>query len=168
MRDYIPVISAVVAGVFAMMAAVIAWRLKTWSEAREGFLARAKERHDELKLLYTDVFVLLEQAIRQILQDEEFTLDRELSAVNARVNLLASPGVIDQYHAVSQLLTKWTQLHYKSRPRKIKIGEHTATILQAPDPTAQYKKPASEAYEELQTVVEQLVKLMRAELNGDA
>jgi len=164
MKDYVAVIAAVIAGVCAIVAGVISWQLKRATDERERAIAQSKERRDELKQLYTQVFAAYEQAIRHVLELDEFTLDKERSEINARVNLLASEAVIGQYHEVASLLTKWSALHFQASPKRVRVGEHTATILQSPDPTAQFKEPERAAHEKLQDALELLVKTMRSEL----
>jgi hypothetical protein len=135
LKEHISIIAAVVAGVFAIIAAFISWKLKSSTEERERSIARAKEKHDELKHLYAEVFVLFEQAIKKVKHREDFTLDAELSHVNAKLQLLASEPVINAYHQAGELLQEWSRLHYKTFPPTMKFGEQTLTLIQAPDPT---------------------------------
>jgi hypothetical protein len=50
----------------------------------------------------------------------------------------------------------------------MQVGDKTVTILQSPDPTAQYKEPANAEYQKLQDELHRLVELMRVELKGNA
>ena len=84
-----PAIVAVIAGVFAVVSAVIAWRLKNSSDEKAREVSFEKERRDEIKQLYTNVFVLFEQAMRQVSNREAFSLSREFSEATARIHLLA-------------------------------------------------------------------------------
>ena len=166
MSEYVNAIAAVVSGIFLVIAATITWKLKTSTDEKERAIAKAKEHRDELKALYTAVFVAMEQTIKRVLSGEDFPLDKELSEINAKVRLLALPAIAEQYCEAAALIGEWSSLHVKASPRKMKMGEQTITILQAPDPTAQFKQPAADAYEKLQSSLERLVDLMRAELHG--
>lgn len=168
MNEYVTAIAAVVSGIFAVAAAVISWKLKVRSEKMERVLSKERELQDELKSLYTSIFVGMEQTIKKVLAEEAFALDKDLSEINAKVRLLASPEVADLYCEAADLLGKWSSLHARATPRKMTMGDRTVTILQAPDPTQQYKKPAENAHEKLQGVLEQLVARMRAELREGA
>ena len=164
MTEYVAALAAVVSGLFAVVAGAVTWRLKTSTDEKDRSLAKAKAHRDELKDLYTSAFVAMEQTIKQVLNGEDFSIDKELSLTNAKVRLLASTGVEKQYCEVAALIDEWSALYVKASPRKMTIGDQTVTIIQAPDPTAKFKQPASDAYEELQSALERLVGLMRAEL----
>lgn len=166
MKEMIPVIAAFVAGIFAVVSAVIAWRLKNTSDERTRLAALDKEKREEIKRLYTDIFVLFEQALKQIWTKEAFTLGREFSETNARVRLLAPQKIADQYEIVGSLLREWSRLHYKATPQQWREGEKIVTIIQSPDPTEEYREPARIAHEKLQEELRKLIELMRVALDG--
>lgn len=166
MKEFIPALAATIAGIFAIVSPFITWKLKNASDERARLSAVDKQRGDEIKRLYTDIFALFEQAIRQVLQGESFSLVREVSEANAKIHLLAPAKIAAQYSDVCSLLEEWSQLHYKASPRQMKVGEKTVTILQSPDPAAKYKQPADAAYEKLQEELRQLIGLMRGELES--
>jgi len=167
-KQYIPAIAAVIAGIFAIVSAYIAWKLKTSSDNERDQVTRAKEKYEEEKSLYTNTFQLFGKAIRQVIEREQFTLAQEFSENNAKIHLLAPQAVIDQYSETASLLESWSVLYAKASPRKMKMGDQTITVLQAPDPTAQYKKPEKNEYEKLQSSLRQLVELMRSEIENNA
>ena len=111
---------------------------------------------------------MFEDAIRQVLNKEEFTLAQAFSENNAKIHLLAFEHIAAQYSEVASLLESWSRLHFKATPRQMQIGDTTLITIQAPDPTAQYKKPANAEYQKLQEELHKLVELMRIELNGNA
>lgn len=164
MTQYVPAIAAVIAGIFAVVSAFMAWRLKNSSDDRRDQVSHAKEKHDEEKSLYTTTFQLFEGAIRQVLDGSDFSLAQAFSENNARIHLLAPQHIVDQYSESASLLGSWSGLHAKASPRQIKRGDETITIFQAPDPTAKYKEPAKAEYEKLQVSLQKLVELMRSQL----
>lgn len=168
MKEYIPAIAAIIAGIFAIVSAFIAWRLKNSSDERARQLALDNQRRDEIKQLYTGTFTLFENAIRQVLNKEEPTLAQAFSENNAKIHLLAPEHITAQYSEVASLLESWSKLHFKASPRQMRVGEHTVTILQAPDPTAEYKEPANAEYQKLHEEMNKLIDLMRTELNSNA
>jgi len=160
----IPLVSAAIAGFFAVVCAVLAWKLKNATDQKARLEALRKERRDELKNLFSAIYTFFEQAIGVALRNEQFVLSPEQSQINARVRLLAPEPIIAQYFKVAGLLERWSQLHYRAMPRQMQIGEHTVTMVEAPDPTAKYKEPAKEAHEQLQAELDALIELMRLEL----
>ena len=83
-------IAATVAGIFAIVSPFVTWKLKDASDERARLIAMDKERRDEIKRLYTDVFVQFEQAIRQVMQGEMFSLGQDVSESTAKIRLLAT------------------------------------------------------------------------------
>lgn len=166
MKALVPAVAAIIAGIFALVSPFITWKLKSAADERARLAMVAKERRDDLKQLFTDIYVLFEQAINQVLHKQEFALAREFSEANAKIQLLASGAIAAQYSKVADLLEEWSRLHYKATPRQYTVGEHTIGVVQAPDPTKQYKEPAKEAYQKLQAELARLVELMRIELEG--
>lgn len=160
MNEYV----AVITGSFTLLAAFLGWKLKTASDEAARKIAIEKERRDEIKLLYENTFVLFEQAIRQVQQKEQFTLGREFSQTNAKMHLVAPTPIADQYLVAATLLEDWSQLHAKASPRQIEIGDQTAILIQAPDPTAPFKEPAKKAHESLLVELQKLTQLMRKNL----
>ncbi len=168
MKDYVAAVAAVIAGIFAIASALIAWRLKNSSDDRTRKSSLEKERRDEIKGLYENTFSIFEQAILQVQRREQFSLAREFSQINAKMHLLAPQEIADQYLKVSCLLEDWARLHAKGSPRQLDLNGQMATLIQSPDPTAEFKEPAKAAYESLIAELQNLTKAMRKELAADA
>jgi hypothetical protein len=168
MKEYITAIAAVIAGIFAVVAAFITWKLKNSSENRRDQIVQLKEKFEEEKSLYTTTYQLFEEAINQVLGRGEFNLTQAFSENNAKIHLLASRQVIDQYSEAAALLESWSELHAKASPRQTKFRDETVTIIQSPDPTAKYKEPAKAEYKKLQASLRELVALMRNQLANNA
>ena len=168
MSEVVPIVSAALAGIFALAAGYLAWRQKRHSDDRERELSMAKERREELKRLYSDVYVLVEQRIKCIRAFEPAESGKGLSEVNSRVRLLAPEVVVERYMTVVHQLDEWAVLFFNASPRRMKVGEETMIVLQAPDPTEKYKQPEREAHEKLQDSVQSLIDAMRDDLKKDA
>lgn len=168
MKDYVAIIAALIAGLFAVVSALIAWRLKNSSDDQARKVSLEKERRDEIKGLYQDTFALFEQAIRQVQHREHFSLATEFSQTTAKMHLLAPQEIADQYLKVSCLFENWSHLQAKASPRQLDLNGQTVTLIQSPDPTAEFKEPAKTAYESLITELQNLTKAMRKELADDA
>jgi hypothetical protein len=165
MPEFATVLSNAVTGLFALLAAYYAWRLKRASDDRERKTALAVERHKELSDLYAQVFTMLEQAMKHTFALEPFDLTSERSRVNARVRLLCSDAVNEAYDDVADKLQSWSALHIAASPRQMRVGEQTLTIVQAPDPTREYKAPAEAAHKALHEALHVLRSRMRADLS---
>ena len=164
MQELATVLGQVVTGLFALLAAFFAWRLKGHGDERAREAAIAVERHRELTTLYSEVFSTLEQAMKCALHQEPFELTEEHSRANAKVRLLGSEEVNLAYDEVSERLQKWSELHYAASPRRTRIGDREYMTFQAPDPTAKFKVPAQEAHQALHESLTALREHMRADL----
>jgi hypothetical protein len=165
MRDYVVVIAAIIAGVSAIISAIIAWRLNSYTTEKLRGLSLKKEKYDEFKDLYTSTFSLFENTIRQILDFDEYTFAQDFSKMNANIHLLASENITKQYNLTILALESWSSLYVKASPKRMKIGDTKCIILQAPDPTQKFIEPAKKEYEHLQEEMEKLFDLMRADLH---
>ena len=131
-------------------------------------LLSIEQRHcEELKCLYTGIFSLLEQTIRQVFASQEFNLAKEWADATAKIQLLAPNRIRDQYEEVSIRLSEWSRLYAQSTPRQIRVRDldMTVTMIGSPDPTEKYREPAKAAYDSLQSELRTLMAYMRAELN---
>lgn len=166
MKEFVPAIAAIIAGVFAIVSPFITWKLKNASDERALQKSLGKERRDEIKRLYSDIYVSFEQAIRRVLNREKFTLAQETSEINAKVRLLAPEKIVRQYFVVASLLENWSKLQARAMPQQYRVGDVTVETIQAPDPTRKYKEPAKVAYDELQEALNNLIDFMRVELEA--
>lgn len=164
MADVAPFIGPAITGFFALLAAYLAWRLKRSGDDRERRVAIALERRRELRELYAEIFVHLEQAMKHGSELKPFELTPEMSRANAKLRLLAPEEINLAYDDVSDKLHEWSVLYAKASPRQMQLGDRSYTIIQAPDPTAEFKAPALAAHQALHESVSKLRCLMRDEL----
>ena len=162
--ELVPFVGTAIAGIFALLVAYLGWLLKSSGDNRERRAAIALERSKEVRELYAEIFVLLEQAIKHGVECKPFELTSELSRANAKLRLLAPEEINRAYDDVSDKLYSWSALHAKALPRQMQIGEQLITILQAPDPTEAFKAPAAAAHHALHDSLSKLRDLMRHEL----
>lgn len=158
------VAASVVAAVALLISGALAWKLKTLTEQRAERIAVKKQRHAELRQLYEGIFALFEKAIRHCLEGTDFTLADDFARTNAAIHLAGSDEIITRYGEACALLEQWSELHAKASPKKMQFGDETVTLVQAPNPAEKFQEPAREAYDKLQTKLQNLVALMRWEL----
>lgn len=164
MKEYITIIAAVVAGLFTIVSAVIMWKLsyKTSEKGREQ--ASVEIKFNEKKTLYVRTHELYESAIKCTRNYENQHLSELFSKLTAEINLIASDDVVKQYFYVADLFQDWIPLYLKAFPAPTKMGDHSYTIIQAPDPTLKYKQSEKQAYDKFYSGYQELIKLMRVEL----
>jgi hypothetical protein len=166
MKEYVAIVAAAMSGAFAVVSACIAWWLKSHSDRAQVERTEAKEKHAEIRELYTRAFRLFEDAARLIHRDEGASIEEDFARLNADMHLLGSDAVAGLYEKAAISLSEWSRLYAKATPRQQKIGDQTLTILQAPDPTAKYKEPERQAFEDLQEKLRALHAQMKAELRS--
>ena len=164
MDDYLPILGAVLSGLFALVSAIIAWKLKIWTADRERAWSTKKEHRDALENLYVDAYTAIEEAMRAVHLGEKFDPTERGSAVNGRIHLLASEEVREKYFEVMGLLQKWSKLHFLAKPRQIQMENATVTVVQAPDPATKHQGPEREARQALQSALDAMMKEMHEEL----
>lgn len=161
--NYVPVIAAVLSGLFALLAAYYAWLLKQRSEEEDK-----KERARAEKIeVYSDVYVLFESAMHEVLSYKDYTLQERFSKMNAKMEILAEDQVKVCYFECCGMLEAWSKLHYKARRPTQKVGDRTITIYERPDPAEKYRKLAESTYFELQDKLADLTTLLRRSLQNE-
>ena len=160
-----PYLIPALTGIFALLAAYLAWRLKQAGDDRAHRLAIELDRKKVLRDLYAEIFQHLEQAMKHGQELKPFELTAELSRANANLRLLASDDINLAYDDVSDKLRVWSALYARASPRQMQMGDQTITIFQSPDPTAEFKAPAETAQQSLHDSVASLRTLMRKQLS---
>ena len=166
MKDYISIVTAVIAGIFAIISAFLAWRLKQKTDENTQKAITEKEKREEIKSLYIDILTVFENTVGEIGNNKEYTQAYVISEIGAKARLLAPEKVYELFAEAAFLVESWAQLHYRATPKQMKNGNQTITILQSPDPTEKYKLPASEEYEKLQSKLHEIEEVMRKDLKG--
>ncbi|MBQ4840050.1 hypothetical protein [Pseudoalteromonas luteoviolacea] len=161
--EYLPVITAVLSGLFAMLTAYYAWTLKKRDESRTEKAIRRAEKIEH----FTNVYALLETAMHQVMSEEKFSLQHEFSRMNAKMELISEPQLKSQYFECCSLLEQWSKFHVSSLPPKRQFGDAVITTYQRPDPRAKYKKLADEYKEKLLSEVEVLKDILKQSLAND-
>tara|TARA_R100000687_G_C6449567_1_gene164519 strand:- start:1942 stop:2436 length:495 start_codon:yes stop_codon:yes gene_type:complete len=160
MKDYVPIIVSVIAGLFALWSAVFTWRLKQASEKKIRELSREESIYAELKSLYIKIHETYEDLIKETRGYGKSSLNSRFSKLTAEVQMLASPEVIERYKRVSELYQEWAPLYLKAYPPP----KNGVLLIQSPDPTLKYKEPEKEAYDSFYDEYNNLVKSLRSEI----
>ena len=160
MKEYVPILVSVIAGLFALWSAVFTWRLKQSSEKKMHELSKEEATYNELKSLYVKIHETFEDLIKGTRNYEKSDLNSRFSTLTAEVGILASAEVIDKYHQVADLYQEWAPLYLKAYP----APKNGVLLIQSPDPTLKYKEPEKEACDRFYEEYKNLVKCLRSEV----
>jgi hypothetical protein len=164
LKDFSTVLAATMAGLFALLSAFLAWRLRNTTDSDASRASVAKEQRDEVKALYTGTYSLFERAIAEVRAGGPFTLSNDFSKLNAQFHLLAPEALSKQYGECCLQLESWSQLHVQASPKRMNVSGVPIVFVQSPDPAAKFREPAAAAYEKLQSQLQDFVAAMRIEL----
>jgi hypothetical protein len=165
MQEFSAILGNVVTGLFTLLGGFVAWRLKRKDESTDRKTKQAIESRKELIEIYAQTFSSLEQAMKCVKEQESYELTPEKTLLNAKIRLLGSEETNLAYDEVAEKLQTWSVLYVAASPKRMKVGEQTVVILQAPDPTEKYKVPAQEAQKVLHEAFKVLRKRMQTDLN---
>ncbi len=158
MKEYLPIIAPIIAGLFSLGAIIFTWIFKKSFEKQ----LRKISEHDELKNLYIKTYEMIEELIKGTINNKENNLNSQFSKLTAEINMLASTEIIEKYKLVIDLYEKWTDLFIKAYPPS--RNGYKIVYSKLIDPTLKYKEPAKNAYEILYKEYECLHELMRLEI----
>lgn len=164
MQEFAAVLGNAITGLFTLLGGLVVWRLKRKDEDKDRKATQVFEKRKELVELYAQTFSSLEQAMKCAMKQEPYDLTPERTLLNAKIRLLGSEETNLAYDDVAEKLQTWSALQVAASPRKMKVGEQTIEILQAPDPTEKYKVPAQEARKALHEALQVLRQRMQADL----
>ncbi|EBI9729788.1 hypothetical protein KNA66_001102 [Salmonella enterica] len=164
-KDIISLISPVVAGLFTIATAFLAWKLNSKLNKSNIEKEQKNIRREETIQLYTDIYIIFEKSINQVRNHEEFSLYESFIKLNARIHLLAPDELCRLYFDACEAFTEWSELFKKSSPPRTKIGDKVIMTFQSPDPTKKYKEHEKEAYEMLMDKIQNLTKNMKIDLS---
>lgn len=168
MKEYLPVIVSVLAGLFALFSAITTWRLKHSSDEKVRNALAKDSAYKELKNLYVTVHEMFEELIKETKSYESSDLSSRFSKLTAELHMIASDKVIESYLEIADNYTEWVDLFHKAYPAPKKIGDSSYIMLQSPDPTLKYKEPEKVAYDKFNDGYQELIKTMRAEVAVNA
>ncbi|WP_281783926.1 hypothetical protein [Sinimarinibacterium flocculans] len=166
LKDFSTVLAAAIAGLFALLSAFLAWRLRNAADSSIAEAAVAKERRNEVKALYTEAYSLFERAIAEVRNGQPFTLAHDFAKLNAQFHLLAPATLSEQYGECCMQLEFWSRLQGQASPKRMDVAGVPLIIVQSPDPTEKYREPAAAAYRKLQSQLQALASAMRRELSN--
>lgn len=165
MQELAMILGNAVTGLFTLLGGLLVWRLKRQDEDKDRKATQTFERRKELIELYVQTFSSLEQAMKCVTEREPYELTPERTLLNAKMLLLGSEDTNRAYDEVVEKFRTWSALHAAASPRRMKVGEQTMEIMQAPDPTEKYKVPAQDAHKALHEALQLLRQRMQFDIS---
>lgn len=168
-KENIAILIAVISGTFAIIVAGLNWYLTRRATRLQTVFQFQEKRYSDVLNLYVRTYELLEIAIASMVKGHKAPEQAEFSQNSAKMRLLAPEPVYLMYYETTRLLEEWSRLHALASPKTITTEDGRKLVIsQAPDPTEKYKKPAEEAHEKLHSKIEELVELMRKNIDSGA
>ncbi|MGS0725122.1 hypothetical protein ACVBKF_02960 [Shewanella sp. 0m-11] len=164
MKEYLPVIVSVLAGLFALFSAITTWRLKHNSDENVRTALAKDSAYKELKDLYVKVHEMFEELIKETKTYKSSDLSSRFSKLTAELHMLASSEVVEVYLEIADDYSDWAYLYNKAYPAPEKIGDSSYIKVQYPDPTLKYQEPEKLAYDKFYKGYQGLIKTMRSEV----
>jgi hypothetical protein len=158
MKEYLPIIVSVIAGLFSIGAIIFTWIFKQSSEKQ----LRKISQFDELKDLYIRTYEIFEEPIKVTNNHKENDLNSRFSKLTAEINMLAPIEIIEKYKLVLDLYEEWANLYIKAYPPS-KNG-YKIIYSKSIDPTLKYKESEKNTYEIFYKEYNNLCELMRSEI----
>lgn len=146
------IVSSVVAGIFVLLSAYLAWRLRM-SEKQALFLSEKRNKKEEL---YKKILRTFDSGIQAIKRYEPMATQKEFIELNAEVALFATDDLETHYEKTAQEFELWANVFPKAWPN--------TNIIQSPDPAAKHKGPEKDAYHQLLKSLDQLKEFMKTDL----
>jgi hypothetical protein len=163
MKDYLPLVTVFLSGVFGLAVAIVTSILANRKDVRARQRQAAQETYEEFKAVYSGSLVCLEKCLRSVKDRADFpALQEELAAANARLQLIASDEVIEQNHKVGDLIFAWSTEFRQGEPKRSSGAGYS--IISSQDTPHQEK--AKELYPQLMKACNELAKLMREHLTS--
>jgi hypothetical protein len=147
------VIVVIIAGLFALLSAFLAWRLGEASSKS----TLAKEVRREREELYANVYTAFERAISEIRNHKERTSVDDFFRLTPRISLLAPKEISERYFECCHRLKEWSEIYVRAYPND--------GFVRVPDPAATFKEPEKELSMGLIQDLGLLVDAMRLDLD---
>ena len=162
-KTAVPLAVPVVAGLFAIVVAVLTWKL---TGRREG-LKQQQEQHMQhyksMEDLYASLLEMMQEGIRYteagLNYDEHY---RNTSPLLARAMLKAPDEVLEQLQIASDALSDWSSAHRKGMPTK--VGNSGMAVVSTQD--FPHRKRALELYPLLTEEILKLNAVMKQDLTS--
>ena len=155
--------SSIITAVSTLFAVGITLFFTNRRERSKFILDLNLKEYIDLETFYINLLSSIEKAKSYTTQGEDYKeLFNEISILSAKANLISTDLINRQLNAVSDVLYEWSSLYRKSLPTK--VGNTGLGIVSNID--LEFRDRANELYPKLFDEIQELVKLIKQELNN--
>lgn len=159
---FIPILTVFLSGLFGLLVAVVTWNLASKRE-KEKFKQDLKLREfKEKEELYVSILSSLDKTVRFTKIGKDYVeLYNDFTFITAKSQLLATESINKKFSEISDILYVWSSKYKQSLPKK--VGGTDFGIVTNLD--NEHREKADEIYPELIKSINELVTLIKKELN---
>lgn len=150
---------------FAVSAAVMAWRLKQRLDQATVEVQMAKFRWEERRKAYQEVITLLEDAITATSKNRDYQFDELFNQLSPKLHLQASEKVNSNFVEVCLLLENWAALKHDVERKQHELAQNPDRHTELNIILTRERRELSDAYQNFQQKFHELGALMRKELS---
>ncbi len=164
MKEYIGLGIVVFSLIFAVSAAIMAWRLKQRLDSANSKVALEKTRREERRKTYQEVISQLEHAIASVTKGDP-ELNNLFEDLSPKLHLHASEEVNSNFIEVCLLLENWTAMKQDSEKTTQELQRHPDQEIVLEQRLSEQKKQSQDAYQLFKHKFNKLTAMMRKEMS---
>lgn len=165
MKEYIGLGIVVFSLIFAVSAAIMAWRLKRRLDAANSQVALEKTRREERKRTYQEVLAYFDRAISSVSKGDYQTFSNLFDELSPKLHLHASEEVNSGFVEVCLLLENWTAMRDDVAKLEKQLQQHPEKDAVLEPELEEHKKQSTDAYLLFKHKFNKLGVLMRKEIS---
>lgn len=159
---FIPILTVFLSGLFGLLVAYITWNLASKREKEKFKQDLALREFKEKEELYISILSSIDKTVKFTKTGKDYSeLFNDLTFISAKSKLLATKSINSKFSEVSDILYVWSSRYRQSLPKK--VGGTDFGILTNLD--NEHREKADEIYPELSKSINDLVSLIKTELN---
>jgi hypothetical protein len=159
---FIRILTAFLSGLFGLLVAVVTWNLASKREKEKFKQDLSLREFKEKEELYISILSSFDKTVRYTKSGKDYSdLFNDLTLITAKSQLLATKKINKKVSEISNVLYVWSSNYRQSLPEKIE-GTNFGMVSNF---DSEYKEKADEVYPELLKLINELVDVIKKELN---
>ncbi|APQ18802.1 hypothetical protein [Maribacter hydrothermalis] len=160
--NFIPILTVFLSGLFGLLVAYITWNLASKREKEKFKQELAFREFKEKEELYISILSSLDKTVKFTKTGKDYSeLFNDLTFISAKSKLLATESINIKFSEISDILYVWSSRYRQSLPKK--VGGTDYGIVTNLD--NEHREKADEIYPELIKSINDLVSIIKKELN---
>lgn len=161
MKDFFPLITVFVSGLFGLLVAVLTWSLANIREKMRFNKELTYRDYKDKENIYLTLLSSLDKAIRYTKYGKDYTeLIDEMTMNSAHINVFGAKSINAKLFDVSEKLYEWSALYSKSIPNKLK-GTGVSIVSTE---IFEFREKADNMYPQLIELIQDLTNEIKQEL----